>query len=265
MLNNFKNFYKNQKATNRESERGNVLFLILIAVALFAALSYAVTQSSRSGGGASDGEANLVNSAQITQYPASVRTAIVRMIIGGTDVSQLNFDPPSAFGVATVGCDVVSVSSTCVFHPDGGGATRVTAPPEVMAAGGQGDWVFTSDFAIENIGRTTAANNSNDIIAFLPGVSQSLCERLNTELGVAVVTDADSDGVPDAGIAFGNIPVIADEMDNNNLNIGPAAAGAGRRLTNDLSGQPFGCADFDATTNQADDSDLVYFHVLVER
>ena len=69
---------------NRDSERGNVLFLILIAVALFAALSYAVTQSSRSGGGDAGKETNLVNSAQLTQYPAGIRTAIVRMIVGGT-------------------------------------------------------------------------------------------------------------------------------------------------------------------------------------
>ncbi|MCB9982536.1 MAG: hypothetical protein H6861_02510 [Rhodospirillales bacterium] len=251
---------------NRQSEKGNVLFLILIAVALFAALSYAVTQSSRSGGGASDGEANLVNSAQITQYPASVRTAIVRMIIGGTDVAQLNFDPPSAFGTAVTGCDQASVSSTCVFHPDGGGATRVTAPPEVMGAGTQGEWVFSSNYSIANIGRTTAVNNSNDIIAFLPGVSQSLCDRLNTELGINVNTDADSDGVPDAGST--NIPDADEEMNQDSasgLGIGPASLGAGKRLSNDLSGQPFGCADFTPGTDETDDSDLVYFHVLVER
>lgn len=260
MLKDFKKHYECVKCRRRRNEQGNVLFLILIAVALFAALSYAVTQSSRSGGGASDGESNLVNSAQITQYPASVRTAIVRMIIGGVDVTQLNFDPPSAFSAT---CD--TVPEPCVFHPDGGGATRVTAPPEVMTSDAQGEWIFTSDYAIENIGRTTAANNSNDIIAFLPGVSQSLCERLNLELGVPTSTDSDSDNVPDAGIVLANIPTVTDEMDNGNSGIGPAAAGASKRLTNDLSGQPFGCADFDATTDQTDDSDLVYFHVLVER
>ncbi|HEY8190982.1 MAG TPA: hypothetical protein VIG74_01055, partial [Alphaproteobacteria bacterium] len=64
--------------TGRKGERGNVLFLILIAVALFAALSYAVTQSSRSGGGDANSETNLINSATLTQYPAGLRTSIIR-------------------------------------------------------------------------------------------------------------------------------------------------------------------------------------------
>jgi hypothetical protein len=242
------------------SERGNVLFLILIAVALFAALSYAVTQSSRTGGGATDGESNLVNSAQVTQYPASVRTAMVRMQINGVDAAQFNFDRPTAFGTT---CD--AAPGPCVFHPGGGGATSVTAPPEIMASGLQGTWIFTSDFAISNIGTTGATNASNDIIAFLPGVKQSICERINEELGVPLVTDADGDGVPDSGIAIGNIPVAADEMDTGNLSIGPAAQGASKELGGDLSGQPFGCADFNSAANAPNDVDLVYYHVLIER
>jgi hypothetical protein len=244
----------------RQGEQGNVLFLILIAVALFAALSYAVTQSSRTGGGATDGESNLVNSAQITQYPASVRTAIVRMKINGVEDSQLNFDRPADFATT---CD--AAPEPCVFHPQGGGATSVTAPPEVMMASTQGNWIFTSDFAIASVGTTGATNASNDIIAFLPGIKQSICERLNKELGVTVDANADGDGVAAGGVALANIPVVGDEMDNGNAGIGPAAQGASKEIGGNFAGQPFGCADFDAASNSATDADLAYYHVLLER
>lgn len=238
------------KKPRRISEAGNVLFLILIAVVLFAALSYAVTQSSRSGGGGADGEANLVNSAQITQYPASVRTAIVRMIIGGVDVTQLNFDPPSAFGATCTGNP-----TPCVFHPNGGGATYVTAPAAVTANGGQGQWLFTSDFAIEDIGTT-----ANDIIALLPGVGASICQRLNTELGIPHAGDGDGDNI---GQGPTTDPVdSALNMDSTSgLGIGTAANGvAAFFMDGDFKGQPFGCYD----TEGANDPN-VYYHVLVER
>ena len=97
----------------RQSERGNVLFLILIAVALFAALSYVVTQSTRSGGGSTEREKNILSSAQMTQYPTALRTAIIRQVLGGVAIETVLFNAPGTFGAST---------NLEVFHPSGGGA-----------------------------------------------------------------------------------------------------------------------------------------------
>lgn len=89
------------KQTNRQSESGNVLFLILIAVALFAALSYAVTKSTRSGGGSTEKEKATLSSAAMTQYPTALRTAIIRMVLNGVSVRSMYFDAPASFGGAS--------------------------------------------------------------------------------------------------------------------------------------------------------------------
>ncbi|MBI4031193.1 MAG: hypothetical protein HY370_05905 [Proteobacteria bacterium] len=109
----------------RSGERGNVLFLILIAVALFAALSYAVTQSTRSGTGDASSETSLVNSSTLTQYPAGIRTGLVRMIVSkGAVADDLAFNTPSDFPLGN--------NNFGVFHPAGGQATYQLAPAYVM-------------------------------------------------------------------------------------------------------------------------------------
>src|SRR3954466_10752008 len=74
----------NRKLMKNEAERGNALFLVLIAVALFAALSYAITQSGRGGGsGITNEQAQLV-AARIIQMANDTRTGIQRMTLTGT-------------------------------------------------------------------------------------------------------------------------------------------------------------------------------------
>ncbi len=98
-------------------QAGNVLFLILLAVALFAALSYAVTQSSRSGGkNASDEKARLVV-AEILNYENAIRMAAQRIRMRGDYCEPHSVVPP----------DMVDRSSSCgnsydgmIFHPEGG-------------------------------------------------------------------------------------------------------------------------------------------------
>lgn len=242
-----------QTNMKRWKESGNVLFLILIAVALFAALSYAVTQSTRSGSGDAAGEKNLISSAQLTQYPAGIRTALVRMIISnGTAEENLSFNRPSDFGDLTGGTGEESMG---VFHPNGGGANYSLAPADIMSGSSQGQWRFNSDNEINLIGVTGGAGPttaSADIIAFLPDVSQSICSRVNEELGLPTTPPAETDAV------------YTPAVDMINDGTGPAGiTAAGGTIgdiadpNNPLNGQPFGCFD--------DSGTFVYYHVLIER
>ncbi|WP_435640197.1 hypothetical protein [Micavibrio aeruginosavorus] len=240
----------------RSGERGNVLFLILIAVALFAALSYAVTQSTRSGSGDASGETALISSAQLTQYPAGIRTSIVRMVIAGTDVNELKFNPPSDFDQITTEDE----ERTSVFHPQGGGAVFTNAPADMMASSGvnsAGNWYFNMKNQIQDIGLTDAASNAgNDLIAYLPGVTQTVCRKMNEELGLGSTIPTGEAAYVPSGAQEG----ATDDFMNDSY---PALAATPDEVIGDgasdtLKGQPFGCYDAGGTT-------YVYYHVLVER
>ena len=72
-------------------QNGNALFLILIAVALFAALSYAVTNSGRGGSGI-DKETAEIEAAQIIQEVGRFRNAIMRLEIIDSSYGQVLFN-----------------------------------------------------------------------------------------------------------------------------------------------------------------------------
>ncbi len=160
------------KYTNNSS--GNVLFLILIAVALFAALSYAVTQSTRSGGGDASQESNSVKAANLLQYTAAIRTAVQRMIMNGVAVTDLEFNAPVNFSNCTS-------PSVCVFHPSGGGALYPNSQPSGLGIF-SGAWTFNMDYEVKNIGKTGV--DGNDLVAFSLDIDKGVCEAINKKLGL---------------------------------------------------------------------------------
>ncbi len=93
-------------------QSGNALFLILIAVALFAALSYAVTQSGR-GGGSIDREQAEILAAQILQEISIIENEIRRnQVFRDYDQIQFTINAENASGT--------------VYDPDGGTSTGRT-------------------------------------------------------------------------------------------------------------------------------------------
>ncbi len=159
--------------SSRPSESGNVLFLILIAVALFAALSFAVSQTTQNSSSGVKNETNRINTAYLHQFPVSIKQAIVRMKISGqVGDDQLSFAYPGNTDYGTFGTSPTHE----VFHPQGG-AIVYTAPPATTNDGTP--WIFNGSIEITNVGKTSGDASSVELIGLLPGISNELCQEIN--------------------------------------------------------------------------------------
>ena len=232
----------------RSGEKGNVLFLILIAVALFAALSYAVTQSTRSGGGSTEREQSVLSGASMTQHPTALRTAIIRMILGGVDVADIQFNAPADFGDLTE-------NIRGVFHPQGGAAVFQNAPADLVVGNTTGTWFYNGNYEVPQVGGDAAGGN--EIIAFLPNVQTGVCQQVNREFAIDGTACTNTLGIPHLASTSDDIreqmdhtyalPLTTDE---------PDIQGVGCLV---FEGQASGCF-FDVTN-----SENVFYSVLLER
>ena len=231
------------------SERGNALFLILIAVALFAALSYAITQSGR-GGGTIDRETVVITAGQVVEQPAAVRTAVTRMIITGTSANSITFT-----GAASA-ADVFDTAT-------GGGGAANLAPPVAacQTAADCASWYYVpattgNGIFITGVGSaSTSANTATggsamavlqgtDGAGTQSGLTLTVCTQIQKGLGFSSTT-------PPVGA---NGPVV--------WKTAGAYAHVGSATTvysATLSGQAFAC--FQNTTA----SKYAYYHALIEQ
>jgi len=110
----------------RCSENGNILFLILIAVALFTALMFAVSQTSRQGGGNINDEIVQLGTSQLTQNSVDLERAVLRLRISRKiNEDTLSFDNSYISGYDNPRCTL----DTCkIYNALGGGISYV--PPK---------------------------------------------------------------------------------------------------------------------------------------
>lgn len=176
------------------SQSGNVLFLILIAVVLFAALSYAVTSSTGSGGNkdTSEDKAKLYV-AEITQYASAVRTAITWLTATSKcDVIELSFEGPPFDGsdVDYVNPNSPNDFSCHIFHPDGGGVSFRNPDEKWLKGTTLTRWdkqfIFTGNDCIGDIGTGAGGafcwddgtNDDAELVMYLTDLTDSLCLAL---------------------------------------------------------------------------------------
>jgi hypothetical protein len=151
-------------------QSGNALFIILIAIALLAALTYSVTRSGRTGVNISPEKASIAASEMLSQANA-VEAGVNMLMSQGIALGSLDF---GAWGApCTSGAD-------CVYAPDGAGVPYGIVPLDARNAGNDAYYAASSGESITDIG--TAANE----VILVTWLNQSVCEAINRKLGLSV-------------------------------------------------------------------------------
>ena len=160
------------------SQRGNILFLILLAVVLFAALSYAVTSSTRGGGNDASGETAQAQAAELMNYFAQLDTAVQRMILtGGVKDYELNFfyqtNNKFVYGAAD---NTNCTDSRCRVFDPAGGAVNGRTFESFTHTGANAIWPRIVYSSVPSVGTAAA-----EILIRVEGVKANICKAVNAK------------------------------------------------------------------------------------
>lgn len=175
-------------------QRGNILFLILLAVVLFAALSYAVTSSMRGGGKDAGSENVKLTVSQIINQTTLIRAMVNRLIlINGCTANDIHF---YANGIHSYWVGPVGKEKCGVFRSTGGGVSFASVPSEAIDQSTtinngsslseltSRDYFFPSGVILQNVG-----TSSPEMIMVVPAVNREICIEFNQAVGVVNPSD----------------------------------------------------------------------------
>lgn len=178
-----------------KSVRGNILFLILLAVVLFAALSYAVTSSMRGGGKDAGNENAELGAAQILQWFSAIDAAVMRMEMNGIKYEDMSF----IYNAKYYGGNALNnymnntrcTSDSCrIFKPDGG----VVAPPDFAKYGTPdptgavlGSEVAPGSAVLFMAQWPGAGTSLNDVVVYLYYIKPEICTAMRAKLNQTAV------------------------------------------------------------------------------
>lgn len=186
-----------------KDNRGNALFLILIAVALFAALSYAVTNSGRGGSGV-DRETVALNAASLVQMTNLLRATADRQILF-TSTTKSTFQLNDLVDVATP----CTTGANCIFAAEGGGAVLPNYPE------GLSDTTLSVNYynTASGISVNGMGTSASDALITIEPLTEMACEEINKNLGVTgIPEEPDTDSVLGEAVVE-NSPVACIDYD----------------------------------------------------
>lgn len=240
-------------------ERGNAIFLVLIGIVLFAALSFAVSMSGR-GGGSQDKEKALLNATEMVQFADAMHIGIGRlMAINRCTTEQIDFSGNGGKSKRNNGLafdytnPTSPVDDSCdVFKHDAGGVVSRLFNPEGMVDPATigatvthpQSWLV-APLRVLGHGSDAADASGTDLTLMIGRLTSSQCVTLNNRFGVTNPS--------------GNPPVETyDCAASPYTGSFPACANPIGDTVTDLVGRKDFCIENSL-------GHYIYFHVLIER
>lgn len=164
-----------KKTVYHSTENGNALVYVLIAIVLFAALSFTL---SRNMGGSSTKEIDTARAElyaiELIAYSAQVKSVIDQMTFTGTRFNTLDFTQPSEADFNT------APHIHKIFHPQGGGLTPINLPDRTIkeiSTNPKAGWYLG---LFNNVEWTKGTGT--DIILTAHQISKAVCRAINDKI-----------------------------------------------------------------------------------
>jgi len=166
---------ENNNHQKRKGERGNILFMVLIAIVLIGTLTAVVSSTGNNENSNIDDETLAIRASEVQRYASELERGMNYIQKNGIAEKDFRFSIPTNTTAPFLYEELAADSDPGdqLFHPDGGAANYRTAPEGVQTSTG-GAWEFYGNTQVPQVGSDRA-----DLIAVLPNVTLQFCEKIN--------------------------------------------------------------------------------------
>lgn len=174
----------------KAAERGNILFYILIAVVLLAALSYAVSLSGRGSISQVNDEKARLLATQILEYANTMANATAQLRLRGISDTNLCFDD-TQWGGAGYNNPSCTDTAAKIYDLSGAGVTWGQPPGEAMDSAATPDnlWHIYGNNEVQEVGTTCGAAACSDLVLITDELKEAVCIKINDLLDIGTEGD----------------------------------------------------------------------------
>jgi len=242
-----------------ESQNGNVLWFVLITIALFGLLSVVLSRNSASVNQSGDAEKARIKATQIMRYASGLESAIEKLrITNGCSENDISFDHASITGYTNPNSP--ADKSCHIFDIYGGGMTYEQPKDNWLdgayaSAQGYGDLFFTATAEVTGIGTDCGNAACMDLILIVPYLRRDVCLGINRVLDNVPAYSGNPPANDDA-IALGDAEKFIGSFNSNIV------------LEGTSSGRSFAglnAACIEDNGNGGGSGEYFYYHVLLAR